>query len=250
MWGSDGVGSHQLKIGLSYYHTDARTPLQMETDSPEAGEKGSDDSSLTARLRIVLHEEANCAVLDAGTSGEQIKRNLISTNGNDDQKLECRAEVTLSDGTSKTKRFVSSSIEDHCICPIFRINDCVVEFQSFRNRAMSIAITAPSRAVVRTVIDDIRSCGATVTLESILPLEYRSDEDRTIELDASRVTDKQCEAITTAIEAGYYDTPRRSNLAELAEHLGVSQSAVSQRLNSAESTLIQELYSSSAEYRP
>lgn len=44
------------------------------------------------------------------------------------------------------------------------------------------------------------------------------------------LTDAQCRALTTAFEMGYFEVPRRATLADLATELGVSDSAVSQRL--------------------
>lgn len=46
----------------------------------------------------------------------------------------------------------------------------------------------------------------------------------------SELTPVQRETIQTALESGYFDVPRETNLVELAEELGVSDSAVSQRL--------------------
>lgn len=44
------------------------------------------------------------------------------------------------------------------------------------------------------------------------------------------LTDAQMEALTVALERGYFEVPRRVTLSDLAAELGVSDSAVSQRL--------------------
>lgn len=44
------------------------------------------------------------------------------------------------------------------------------------------------------------------------------------------LTAEQRDAILRAVEAGYFDVPRRTTLVELADDLGISDSAVSQRL--------------------
>lgn len=77
---------------------------------------------------------------------------------------------------------------------------------------------------------------------------YRDCTDRGIAIDIERVhdpgmpsesgskfdlTDTQREALQYAYEQGYFDVPRQTNLVELAEHLGISDSAVSQRLRRA-----------------
>lgn len=52
------------------------------------------------------------------------------------------------------------------------------------------------------------------------------------------LTDPQREALATAFEMGYFDVPRRITLVDLADELGVSDQAVSERLRRAESKLI------------
>lgn len=45
-----------------------------------------------------------------------------------------------------------------------------------------------------------------------------------------QLTDEQREALVVALERGYFEVPRETTLVELAEHLGISDSAVSQRI--------------------
>lgn len=59
----------------------------------------------------------------------------------------------------------------------------------------------------------------------------------------SLLTERQWEVVTEAVERGYYDSPRRCTLVELAETLGVNQSAVSGVLHRAEGRIIEEFVS-------
>lgn len=52
------------------------------------------------------------------------------------------------------------------------------------------------------------------------------------------LTDAQREALELAFERGYFDVPRRTNIVELAEELGISDSAVSQRLRRGTAALL------------
>lgn len=52
------------------------------------------------------------------------------------------------------------------------------------------------------------------------------------------LTAKQYETIMVAYEAGYYDVPRRINLKDLAEQMGVSHQALSERLRRGHEALI------------
>lgn len=52
------------------------------------------------------------------------------------------------------------------------------------------------------------------------------------------LTDTQHDTLVTALESGYFAIPRKTNLSELASELGVSDTAVSQRLRRGISSLL------------
>lgn len=52
--------------------------------------------------------------------------------------------------------------------------------------------------------------------------------------ESSLLSERQHEAIIAAIEHGYYDTPRRCTLTDLAEELGIAKSTCSETLHRAE----------------
>ncbi|MFB9804295.1 helix-turn-helix domain-containing protein [Haladaptatus pallidirubidus] len=51
------------------------------------------------------------------------------------------------------------------------------------------------------------------------------------------LTPKQRVALTVALDAGYFDVPRRANLSELAEQLDITPQALSKRLRRAHKTM-------------
>ena len=57
------------------------------------------------------------------------------------------------------------------------------------------------------------------------------------------LTASQREAITTALELGYFDIPRGASMSELADVLGVTQNAVSERLRRAQRAVFGEMFS-------
>ena len=56
----------------------------------------------------------------------------------------------------------------------------------------------------------------------------------------SLLTDEQYELLETAVERGYYDTPRTSTLTELAEAVGLAKSTTSEKIHRAEGKVIKE----------
>ncbi|MFB6167238.1 MAG: helix-turn-helix domain-containing protein [Haloferacaceae archaeon] len=56
--------------------------------------------------------------------------------------------------------------------------------------------------------------------------------------DGALLTDRQATVLETAVEHGYYDTPRECTLTELAGVLGVAKSTCSETLHRAEETVV------------
>jgi hypothetical protein len=56
----------------------------------------------------------------------------------------------------------------------------------------------------------------------------------------SLLTDRQAEFVRTAVEEGYYATPRRTTLTDLADELDVAKSTLSETLHRAEGAIIRE----------
>ena len=54
------------------------------------------------------------------------------------------------------------------------------------------------------------------------------------------LTDKQRELIETAVDSGYYDTPRECSLTDLAERLDMAKSTCSETLHRAEEKIVKE----------
>ncbi|WP_049985908.1 helix-turn-helix domain-containing protein [Halobellus rufus] len=61
------------------------------------------------------------------------------------------------------------------------------------------------------------------------------------------LTDEQYDLLETAVERGYYDTPRTSTLTELAEAVGLAKSTTSEKLHRAEGKVIKEFVSTEDE---
>lgn len=203
---------------------------------PEPNSSDSSGAYLRARFRIDPHPDAGCQVLAESASRRPVRQQVVTRS--EDPNTQCRAEITSADGG---RRFIRSDVTPRCICPIFGSFECLASIDSVESEGFIVSIVVPDRAELEQVVAALRDVGATVQLLQIGDTRVRSAE-RIVELPASDVTEKQLEAIRVAVELGYYETPRQASLGELAERLGISRSAVSQRLSAAESTLILELF--------
>jgi len=90
-----------------------------------------------------------------------------------------------------------------------------------------LEITAP-RDRLSSLADQFRALGLQFDVRSV----------RTSIDSESVVSDGQRRLIETAVEEGYYDTPRRCTLTELADQLGIAKSTASERLHRAEGAII------------
>lgn len=73
-------------------------------------------------------------------------------------------------------------------------------------------------------------------------LEYEVRHVRAHRQRDQLLTETQKELLTTAIEAGYYDTPRQCSLTELAKEVGIAKSTCSETLHRAEGVVLKTYF--------
>ncbi|WP_290819181.1 helix-turn-helix domain-containing protein [Halovivax sp.] len=201
---------------------------------------------LRATFAVEPHEAASCAVLASGRRGEDVSQNIVFGDGRCDFGGQCRSAVTLENGD---RQFLADAVDERCICPVFSVHDCIASIRRFDSGSLEIEVTVPDRDELEAVVRALRETGATVRLRQI-STQTDGDGDDGLELEVAGITDKQREAVLLAVEAGYYETPRRADLGDLAAELGVSKSAVSQRLSAVESNLVNSLFEREAGTQP
>lgn len=205
--------------------------------SPTPGSPPTDGGHLRVTLLVTPSPKAGCAVLDAGPSGRVTMHETLRPGEACDGGCTCKAEATAA--TDDGPRLLEGNVTGHCVCPVFSEHDCLASVEGFEGDTLTISVAVPDREELAIVVAALRDRGATVRLKRIS--SAAETERRLLELDADAITDKQREAVHAAVEAGYYDTPRDADLSDLAAELGVSRSAVSQRLTAVESKLVDEL---------
>lgn len=188
---------------------------------------------IRAVLRVVPPSSLACQVLESGGHHGTVTRNVIEES---DGTRRCRAEVTDGDG----RRLLESAVGDGCICPALQEHDCIVSVDGFDDGALCVSVSTDDREELSAIVSTLRSLGATVHLE----YASQANDDavrQSFELAVDDLTAKQRETLRLAVESGYYDRPRRTDLGALADQFDVSRSAVSQRLSAVESKLVREL---------
>jgi len=97
-----------------------------------------------------------------------------------------------------------------------------------------------SHSKLSELADEFDELGIPYDLESVQ--EFDAVEDDAI------LTARQREVLSTAFEAGYYDTPREASLTEVAESLDVTKSTCSDILHRAEGKIIERYIDSQIRY--
>ncbi|WP_255198455.1 helix-turn-helix domain-containing protein [Halorarius litoreus] len=131
--------------------------------------------------------------------------------------------VTLSE------RGVASSTYDAALA-----HDIVVLDHRVTDRGMWVRARVPDREALTAYRGVCRDHGIPFELTRL----YRVDEAATESDDAFGVTAAQRAALVHALEAGYFDVPRRTDLQTMATELDVSPQALSTRLRRGQANLV------------
>ncbi len=99
-----------------------------------------------------------------------------------------------------------------------------------------MTVTVQSRDELRSIVSELNAVEATVSVERLVQGETTT---HITEIETGTITDKQQEALELAASLGYYEKPRGADLGTIATELDISESAASQRLNAAETKLVQ-----------
>jgi predicted DNA binding protein len=99
--------------------------------------------------------------------------------------------------------------------------------ESTRDGRLRVVMVGETNAVLGRALADVpRDLDVTVERFGAYREESRSPADR--------LTDRQREVLLVAVEAGYYEVPRRATHRDVAERLGLSVGTVSEHLQKAE----------------
>lgn len=159
----------------------------------------------------------------------------------------CHWEFLLGEGaeTEDQVEHQSVTIDDpekcNCACQVFGRFGCVPQIQETEGTRTVVATFVPNRDVAWELLDALgRVCDA-VALRQITDKSTGGFESIT-ELDLSVLTEKQRTAMEHAVEEGYFGSGVTVSLEDMAADLGISASALSQRLQRAEEKLMTQIF--------
>jgi predicted DNA binding protein len=143
------------------------------------------------------------------------------------------------DGCVST-RFFENDLCEHCPGKVFAEHDCLPRYRELHPGRFTVETYIPNTEAVADLVGDIRDICDRVSLKSIVSTDG-SGFPENCSVDITALTEKQREAVYHAQRMGYYDPTSDVSLDALADRIGISTSALSQRLQRAEGNLIRQL---------
>ena len=220
---------------MSSQHTQASVHADTASEGPP----------LVATLAIEPEQKMGCPLFEGHDDVDTLEQNLSFEaedtdldGGKPTEQGTCNTAIAQEAG-GETDQYLRSAITPGCFCLQFHQVECIPTFERTSRNKVIVTVQIPDRETLRTLISRLRATDATVSVQGIT--QSTSGKAGSIQLDVGEVTDKQMEALEAAVETGYYESPRQADLEVLAERLGVSKSAVSQRLKAVESRLARKL---------
>jgi hypothetical protein len=170
--------------------------------------------------------------------------------------------VGLLEITSQEMRAVLTAVEEHDGVQDVELlqageNEALVQFETtqpfllvaVRNSMVPLELPlkiVAGRADLELTAAQSRLSELTTQLEE-LGMSYEVEYLRQSPTSSELLTTRQRDLLTKAVEHGYYDTPRECTLTELAEHLDLAKSTLSERLHRIEGTVLKEFTESQME---
>lgn len=194
-------------------------------------------SRRSLELGLAVRPAQDCPVRNLSPDVKEVRHHAH------EDGLQC--EIVCADPESKEEEtFHGFNDDQDCPATIFMEYDSVPDVKRVEDDSLLIVTHPPSRGAVQDLLEDLQSVSDTVEIKWLSDTETDTGSaKRAADLDA--LTEKQLDAIELAVESGYYAQPRETTITDLAATCDISQSAMSQRLHTAERKLLESIFQQS-----
>ena len=151
---------------------------------------------------------------------------------------ECVVDVTTPDGDVRSG---TGEVGDDCLCHAFSRLGYAPHFRRVEDGTVLVTAYVDDRDAVRRLVEALRGVVDRVRLVRLAVVEG-ADATEQVTFDLSALTPKQRRGLELAVVRGYFDDDRDVRLSELADELGISKSALSQRLRTAQAKLVTNVF--------
>lgn len=190
---------------------------------------------LWVEIEIDRHSEVSCPVTEYESDAIDGDIQLVGD--------QCHATVQVDEDPAST-RVLTTPIRETCTCNVvcrsgITPSDLLIEDGSLRINAF-----VESRDTLLELSARLTESKDQWHLRRLQTASEWSDAETASTgqlLEDVSLTEKQREVVQVAVSKGYYANPREASLSDLAAEVGVTRSALSQRLNAVEAKLIETL---------
>ncbi|ELZ39884.1 helix-turn-helix domain-containing protein [Halorubrum tebenquichense] len=196
--------------------------------SDAAGADG--DRRLRVDLDVDPAAEGGCPIVAESDDAASVAVNAV---GDD-----CVVDVTTPDGEVRRG---TGAVDEDCLCHAFGRVGCAPHFRRVEDGTILVTAYVDDRDAVRGLVEELRGVVDRVRLVRLAVVEG-PDATEQVTFDLSSLTPKQRRGLELAVVRGYFDDDRDVRLRELADELGISKSALSQRLRTAQAKLVTDVF--------
>ncbi|MFQ3293780.1 MAG: hypothetical protein ACI9PP_000658 [Halobacteriales archaeon] len=184
-------------------------------------------------LRLEVSTEPGCVLSSVDGTMDVIQHNFRAD--------EC--EVVLRRRNGDGRETLKGGTIDVAACPLLVMDDYGVtaSVSDVTPDGFVVDGYAPDDDVVWPLVEDLRAVTEEMTIRTIASADEIRLESGLRQVDLDALTEKQHEALELAYDEGYFERPRRTNQAQLADELGISKQAFSRRLARVEEKLFGQL---------
>lgn len=191
------------------------------------------DRQLRVDLDVTPSREFDCPMTDTEGSVEDVRINAAG-------EEECNVEILPAEADEPLVR-ARGTIEEDCLCAIFQESGCVPRVRGIEDGTLLVTAYVDDRETIRELIAELQAIADSVRLVRLTVVSGPEASEH-VTFDLSSLTSKQRETIELAVVRGYFDEDSDTELADIAEELGISKPAVSQHLRIAQAKLVQEVF--------
>ncbi|WP_267642341.1 helix-turn-helix domain-containing protein [Haloarchaeobius amylolyticus] len=157
----------------------------------------------------------------------------------DDETLADYRVLSESDGRRMYRVTLSEASREQTLYPFVVDHDIYFQTHTATATESRIQATFASEETFQEFTAYCERRDIPVTVRRILR-EHPTDADTSDGAEVSDLTPAQREALEASVEAGYYEVPRQATLEDVADELGVSSQATSERLRRGMRTVLNE----------
>lgn len=186
------------------------------------------------RLRVDLDVDptgdSGCPIVSEAESAAEVTVNAVGD--------ECVADVTTPEGDVRRG---TGEVDEDCLCHVFARLGYAPHFRRVEDGTILVTAYVDDRTAVRRLVEALRGVVDRVRLVRLAVVDG-PDATEQVTFDLSALTPKQRRGLELAVVRGYFDDDRDVRLSELADELGISKSALSQRLRTAQAKLVTDVF--------